>query len=497
MDAAPTEPHATSERTAASLCEQAREHLKQLHVEEGEAAARQAVELDPQSDDAHTLLGIALCRRGKNTEGIEALGRAVTINPSNVTARSNLATARQQAGHLEAARAEWLTVLALDPNNTKARGALAVVEWQIHQATGDPSMPAAQHSAPQPVQPVQPLQPGPQQAAPAAVRHDLAGNPIPVAQEPLSPGEAVAGRLPGQQPQASYYEPMPQRRYGAGRTPDAGYSSHTAAGDDPGGWSPGNVAAILFSPTAFFHDQHGHYAITKPLLFSIINGLILSTIMLSVMLVRFAQESSRMGGSGLAIGAGLAGMLIGWMIGFAIGIGVQFAAAGLVHLIARAFGGREPYGATYRALIYAATPSTVCYAVAMAAMQALPALAIPAGVLVFAGVIWSVVVGVIGLGVMQDISSWSAFGVLFLSFIALFVIGLAVGIVFGGVMAALIGMRGSTYPGGYRQSPFSRPPGLERPYLGPPGFQSAPPGFQGPSGFGPSRRTMPDFGRHM
>ncbi len=484
MDAAPTEPQATGERTAASLCDEAREHLKQLRVGEGEASARAAVQLDPQSDDAHTLLGIALCRRGKNTEGIEALGRAVTINPANVTARSNLATARQQAGHLDAARAEWLAVLALDPNNTKARGALAVVEWQIQQATGSqPGYP----TSPQP-QVAPPGQPAPQPEPPAEVRYDLAGNPI--------PGDTASASADRQQPM-SYYEPSPQRRYGTGRTQGPAHGASTASGDDPGGWSPTNIAAILLSPTAFFHDQRGHYGITKPLLFSIINGLIIGGLMLAAMLISMAQASRGMGRSGLAIGAGMAGMLIGWIIGFVVGIGIQFAAVGLVHLIARLFGGREPYGATYRALIYAATPSTLCYAVAMAAMLALPALAIPAVLLILAGAVWTLVVAIIGLGIMQDISSWSAFGILVVSGIALFVISFLIGMVFGGVLTALMSLRGSTYPGGYRQSPFTRPPGIERPFPGPSGFPSGPPGFEGPSRFGPRGRTMPDFGRGM
>lgn len=387
MDAQPTEPQADGQRKEASLCEEAREHLKQRRVEEGEAAAREAVQLDPQSDDAHTLLGIALCQKSKYIEGIEALGRAVTINPANVTARSNLATARQQAGHLEDARAEWLAILALDPSNTKARGALAVVEWQIQHATGRP--PASPLSAPSSSATL-----AQQPAAPANVRYDLAGNPVPI--------ETTSAPGYGQPAPASAYQPPPRPRDGAGR-PSERTATPNALGEDPGGWSPSNVMAILFSPSEFFHGQRGHYGIVKPLVFSIINGLLVGGALLTALLVGSARASAN---AGAAMAGTTAEVVVQSIVGFVLGIGLQFGLAGLLHLIVRLLGGRQPYGATYRALIYSATPAVCCYVVAIVAMLFVPTLVLLVGSLMLTGVIWSLVATVIGLGILHDISSW-------------------------------------------------------------------------------------------
>ncbi|MBM3494651.1 MAG: hypothetical protein FJX72_10115 [Armatimonadetes bacterium] len=365
-----------TDATVASLCDQAREYLKQLKTEEGENAARRAVELDPRSDDAHTLLGIALCRRGQTAEGIEALGHAVVINPANVTARSNLATARHQAGHLEAARAEWQAVLGLDANNTKARGALAVVEWQMqHSGTGVPvaSQPPAQPAGPAafdlpgfgPMQAAQPA--APQAPIPQAVRYDLAGNPIPVTDQPVQAAGVQGGpvsQLPS--PRPTYYEPTPQPRHGTGPAGGGTYNRQTAgAGDDPGGWSLDNVMAILTSPSAVMASQRGHHGIAKPLLFSVINSALVGTAVLITVMVRFATMANSSGGqnAGIAMTAGLIGALVGFVVGLAFGVAIQFASAGLVHLFVMMFGGRQPYGATYRALIYAGVPTSLGYTV--------------------------------------------------------------------------------------------------------------------------------------
>jgi hypothetical protein len=470
------------------LCDQAREHLKQLRVEEGEAAARQAVELDPQSDDAHTLLGIALCRKGRNTEGIEELGRAVVLNPANVTARSNLAIARQQAGHLEAARAEWTAVLSLDPNNTKARGALAVVEWQIQQATGQP-----QGSAP-PVSRVPAAVPPSQPAAPPTgnVRYDLAGNPI---VEPPAPTAPVVGPAP----QASAYPQVaPRPRYGAGAS---SYTHHqTGTGDDPGGWSLANIGAILSTPGEFFESQRGHYGIAKPLVFSLINAAIIGGAVLLLLIFRMVSlaGSTNAPNAGLVMAGGLVGGVVGFVVGLGIGVLIQFATAGIVHLLARMLGGSGPYGATYRALVYAGTPVSLMYIIGVAAFLLAPTFPIAGGLAILAGSIWTAVLAVIGVSRMHDISGCAAFGALVLGFIVLIVIWFLITFAIGSAVQSL--MPGSSF-GPSRSMPFGDRYG---PSLGPSsGFPSGPPaGFPSgpPSGAPPSppmfrgpSRTMPGF----
>jgi hypothetical protein len=498
-----------SDSAAPGLCDQAREHLKQLRNTDGEAVARHAVAADPRSDDAHTLLGIALCRQGKTAEGIESLGQAVVLNPANITARSNLATARHQAGHLPAARAEWQAVLGLDPNNTKARGALAVVEWQMQhagpgQAVGAQAFDLPNTGGPAPAQPTQPTHTA------AAVRYDLAGNPIPVEASPLGAGQgqgsastgSASGMLGG-----TYYEPAAQApygaghgggrsggpggaRYGAGRT--GGYAP-PATGDDPGGWSLDNVVAILTGPSAFMAEQRGHYGIAKPLLFSVINAAIVGVAVLVAVMARMGSAMNQAGGSGagLAFGAGIVGGLIGMVTGLAVGIAGQFVVAGLVHLLVRMLGGREPYGATYRALVYAGVPTSFGYLFGIVAMMVSPALVMIGAVIVLASLVWSLVVAVIGLAELNGVSSLAAFAALFLAGIAILGVSFFAGMVLGGVTQALTGaLPFRSYPSGPTSSPFG--PG-QSPLQQPGGFRSGPSMYRGPSGFGPGSRAMPGY----
>ncbi len=518
--------------SASDLCRLAREHLKAGQLDEGEAAARQATALDPRSDDAHALLGIVLCRKGNTPAGIDALGQAVVLNPANVVARTNLATARQQAGHLEAARAEWQAVLGLDPSNTKARGALAVVEWQIQQKTG-----ATRSAAAPPLDlsdlggPTQPAASAPAfdlppagahvQAAPAqpAVRYDLAGNPIPVPpQTPPPPpqpsvrydltGNPIPVQPPAQPlPHPAYGQqqpgygppPTPQGyRYGAGRPGAGPYAQpNIATGDDPGGWSLENVFAILFSPGEFMARQRGYHGLGKPIVFYVINQAILGAVAIAATIIQMSRLSASGTGAGLAVGAGIVGGVIGLVIGAAVGLGVQLGMAGLVHLFATWFGGRHPYGATYRPLVYASVPLTAMYIAGALLTLLSPMLAILSGLLILGGLIWCIVVASIGLAETQEISSGAAFGAL--------VLGGIVGVIIMVVLAMLIvGVTGATLSSllenlgrSSSTNPFTPSPQYHSPFGPGGGFDTAPPGFSGPSGFrGPSgMRGFPGYPR--
>lgn len=444
--------------TVSSLCDEAREHLKNLRVDEGENAARQALALDPNSDDALTLLGIALCRKGRITDGIEALGQAVSLNPNNVTARSNLATARHQAGHLEAARAEWLMVLGLDPDNTKARGALAVVEWQMQQAAAQPP------DATQPVAPRTEM-PGPGPTAqPQAIRYDLSGNPVatPGSSEP----QPVQGASLGQPaaPTIHYPQAAPVRGARGGPSGAGWVGAGSSSNDDPGKWSLAAIMAVITSPTEFMASQRGHYSIAVPFVFDLINALIVgaAAALFSALRMIPILRSSEMGDSGLAVGAGVVAGILGMVIGILAGVLGRFVGAAIVHLLAALFGGTAPFGGTYRVLVLASVPGYVAYVLALGLMMVHPMLAILGGIIGIAGAIWTIVVAIIGLGQVHDLSGCASFGALFLSGVAMVALMLLLSLALGGVMQTLLGASRYQRPG--RTMPFGGPPGIDRPF---------------------------------
>lgn len=127
---------------------QARECIRTERYEKAEEFARQALELDATSSEAHELLGIALSKLGRAHEATEELKRATELAPDSPRAHFNLAAhlyqIRDAAGALEAVR----RALSLNPNHA---GALRL-QQQIERETAAAAPPAnPDPNAPPPV----------------------------------------------------------------------------------------------------------------------------------------------------------------------------------------------------------------------------------------------------------------------------------------------------------------------------------------------------------
>ncbi|NIP60643.1 MAG: tetratricopeptide repeat protein [Gemmatimonadetes bacterium] len=86
------------------------------------AAARRAVELDPELDEAHKALGVAYFARGWIRRSVEANLRAVELNPNHSAAVNNIGVAYTYLGRLDEARIYHRRALRLMPNNPVTRG---------------------------------------------------------------------------------------------------------------------------------------------------------------------------------------------------------------------------------------------------------------------------------------------------------------------------------------------------------------------------------------
>jgi len=96
-----------------------------------------ALEMSPESVEAHMYLGVALASKGNVAEGIASLNRAVTLGPSNARAHHNLGTVLMQSGQIPAAQQEFEKTLELDPYFAEAHNNLGLIlsgNGQIQEA---------------------------------------------------------------------------------------------------------------------------------------------------------------------------------------------------------------------------------------------------------------------------------------------------------------------------------------------------------------------------
>jgi tetratricopeptide (TPR) repeat protein len=91
---------------------------------EAEGAARQALQLDSQSQAAWTNLGIILQEAGKLEESLDCLMRAVAINPEVAENHNNLANTLRRMNRLDDARAEYTAAIKLKPSYAEAHNNL-------------------------------------------------------------------------------------------------------------------------------------------------------------------------------------------------------------------------------------------------------------------------------------------------------------------------------------------------------------------------------------
>ena len=95
-----------------------------LHRDEARQAARRAVELDPEDDDAHFAVGLtSTTRRGSRA----AYRTALSINPSHPSAGNNLVAARGHVLSLSSLVDGYLGVLGHDPSYATAKENLVLL----------------------------------------------------------------------------------------------------------------------------------------------------------------------------------------------------------------------------------------------------------------------------------------------------------------------------------------------------------------------------------
>jgi predicted O-linked N-acetylglucosamine transferase (SPINDLY family) len=114
---------------AASLDQAARAgfaHQQAGRVREAEQIYRQILARDPNHFDALQLLGLIAHGTGHAEAAVELLSRAVAINGSIAGVRANLAWALRSAGRTDAALAESIAAIRLDPDSVAAYMAAAL-----------------------------------------------------------------------------------------------------------------------------------------------------------------------------------------------------------------------------------------------------------------------------------------------------------------------------------------------------------------------------------
>ena len=112
QSAPPPEPLRANE-----LRDRAREATVLGSFARAEELLQRAVSLDPADASAWSDLGVVLVRRGQLPRGIEAIQRSLALDPQNAEAHRNLAVALEQDGQTLAAAAHYRAFLALAPGH--------------------------------------------------------------------------------------------------------------------------------------------------------------------------------------------------------------------------------------------------------------------------------------------------------------------------------------------------------------------------------------------
>ena len=111
--------------TASALMVMAKINLAQQKVDEAIEGLRAALVLDPNSSQAHFVLGTALSVKGEGTAARAELARALEIDPGMLEARRILARVHASLGEHEYAVEEARRYLAANPDSTQTRILLA------------------------------------------------------------------------------------------------------------------------------------------------------------------------------------------------------------------------------------------------------------------------------------------------------------------------------------------------------------------------------------
>jgi tetratricopeptide (TPR) repeat protein len=92
---------------------------------EGEAAARQALTLEPNLPQAWNNLGIILQESGKYEESLECLKNLLQLQPQNAEALNNLGNTCKRLGRVADASQHWRQALVLKPDYAEPQSNLA------------------------------------------------------------------------------------------------------------------------------------------------------------------------------------------------------------------------------------------------------------------------------------------------------------------------------------------------------------------------------------
>lgn len=105
----------------ANLAEMCRQRGR---LDEGEAAGRRAVALEPSFVAGWNNLGIVLQEQGKLDESLACLQRVASMTPNDALARNNLGNTLKRLGRLSEARAQYEAALGLNPDYAEAHSNL-------------------------------------------------------------------------------------------------------------------------------------------------------------------------------------------------------------------------------------------------------------------------------------------------------------------------------------------------------------------------------------
>lgn len=94
---------------------------------EAEAYLRQALQLNPDSPDAHSNLSVALRRLKRLDEAADSCRRALQLRPDFADAHNNLGVILQEQGHWDEAAQHYRHALRTTPNHIDANNNLAIV----------------------------------------------------------------------------------------------------------------------------------------------------------------------------------------------------------------------------------------------------------------------------------------------------------------------------------------------------------------------------------
>lgn len=115
--------------SAAELVRQAAEAVQNESFDAAVSFAQQALEIEPDSADAISVLGIAFSRLGRQEEAEAALQKAAALRP-DAAAHYNLAAHFYASGNLEYAADHARATLSYDSGHEAAAALLRSIDWE-------------------------------------------------------------------------------------------------------------------------------------------------------------------------------------------------------------------------------------------------------------------------------------------------------------------------------------------------------------------------------